>query len=301
MLLARDDGLCVTSCKRFSGAVGRCTTVLTGCNSFIVFWGSSLGLLFTALASIKSDDEPITLAHLKALGIGKPIINQAINLVPTGNNRIAGNLSSLPQEVIVANLPQLLISLLYLLYNDLFTRMYLTKEWMGYGETRKSLRVSDPRGEQRSSRFLQLPLIYSIILISAMTVLHWLVSQSLFVSVVQSYNYVTDTGTPTANGYLVNGVGWSPYALILALIVGGVLIIGLWLTSLLVRYPKGMPLVRSCSAAISAACHPEQKEEELTLGKLMWGVTRHASENGPGHACFSLQDVDPLVEGAIYR
>jgi hypothetical protein len=52
---------------------------------------------------------------------------------------------------------------------------------------RKTLRVSAPVGIQRSSYFVSMPLRYGIPLISTMSLLHWLVSQSLFVVATISY------------------------------------------------------------------------------------------------------------------
>jgi hypothetical protein len=52
---------------------------------------------------------------------------------------------------------------------------------------RKTLRVSAPVGIQRSSYFVSMPLRYGIPLIATMSLLHWLVSQSLFVVATISY------------------------------------------------------------------------------------------------------------------
>ena len=53
---------------------------------------------------------------------------------------------------------------------------------------RKTLRVSAPEGIQRSSYFVSMPWRYGIPLISAMFLLHWLISQSVFVFAVDIYN-----------------------------------------------------------------------------------------------------------------
>jgi hypothetical protein len=52
---------------------------------------------------------------------------------------------------------------------------------------RKTLRVSAPVGIQRSSYFVSMPLRYGIPLMATMSLLHWLVSQSLFVVATVSY------------------------------------------------------------------------------------------------------------------
>ncbi len=82
--------------------------------------------------------------------------------------------------ILIANLPQALLSFLYLTYNALFTCMLLAEEWSGFAHQRKSLRVSCPVGKQRSTYWLQPPNIYSLPLLVMSAMLHWLVSQSLF-------------------------------------------------------------------------------------------------------------------------
>lgn len=60
-------------------------------------------------------------------------------------------------NVVIVNLPQLLRSSLYLMYNGLFTCMLLLSEYNKFTIHRKSLRVSTPRSQQRSTYCLQLP------------------------------------------------------------------------------------------------------------------------------------------------
>lgn len=52
---------------------------------------------------------------------------------------------------------------------------------------RKTLRVSDPEGIQRSSYFVSMPWRYGLPLIFSTASLHWLVSQSIFVYSVDLY------------------------------------------------------------------------------------------------------------------
>ncbi|KAK3614063.1 hypothetical protein LTR56_026058 [Elasticomyces elasticus] len=210
---------------------------------FAAFWALALGLLITAIRSaIVVSGVPLSFAYMRSLGLGRPFIDDAVSqdwyqATPLGES----NLSSLAAKVLAANLPQLLLSVVYMLYNDLFTRMQLAREWLSYSKTRKSLRVTNPEGEQRSTRFLQLPFIYAIPLLIAMAVLHWLVSQSVFVVLANTYDY-SNGGPAQDMGLDVIGVGFSPYGIILALVVGGALILGLWLHALLLRYPRNMPL-----------------------------------------------------------
>ena len=66
---------------------------------------------------------------------------------------------------------------------------------------------------------------------------------------------ITDIGW----GYdiVTKTVGYSPIAM-LAVIVLGVLVVAAVIGFEYILYNSSMPLVRSCSLAISAACHPEQ-------------------------------------------
>lgn len=61
---------------------------------------------------------------------------------------------------------------------------------------RKTLRVSAPVGIQRSSYFISMPLRYGIPLIATMSLLHWLISQSLFVVATVTYESDGAAGTP---------------------------------------------------------------------------------------------------------
>ncbi|KIK55861.1 hypothetical protein GYMLUDRAFT_133161, partial [Collybiopsis luxurians FD-317 M1] len=83
-------------------------------------------------------------------------------------------------SVLVANSPQLILSMIYIVFNSLCTNLFLALEWSSYANSRKPLRVSSPRGEQRSTYFLQIPHRFGLPLMAYSTVLHWLVSQSIF-------------------------------------------------------------------------------------------------------------------------
>lgn len=90
--------------------------------------------------------------------------------------------SGLISAVLVVNTPQLVMPFCYLLYNGLLTCMHLAHEYSGYAKQRKPLRVSTPRGLQRSTYYLQLPYVYSVPLIVLSSALHWLISQSIFLA-----------------------------------------------------------------------------------------------------------------------
>jgi len=59
--------------------------------------------------------------------------------------------------VLLANSPQVMLSVLYLFYNSILTSMLLEREWNSLGVKRQALRVSNPKGKQLSTHFLSLP------------------------------------------------------------------------------------------------------------------------------------------------
>ena len=92
--------------------------------------------------------------------------------------------------ILLANLPHAIFSGLYLLYNNIYTRMLAELEWNRFSQrgTKEGilLRVTQPEGRQRSKYFLSLPYRYAIALMVQSIIVHWFVSQSLFLLVYAS-------------------------------------------------------------------------------------------------------------------
>lgn len=82
---------------------------------------------------------------------------------------------------------QLFLSLLYMSINALLTCFCVENEWQSYALKRKTLRVSSPQGEQRSTYFLSLPWRYGLPLSAASVLLHWTLSQSMFLTALATY------------------------------------------------------------------------------------------------------------------
>lgn len=223
----------------------------------------------------------------------------------TGNDNYS-SATSLPiyatmaSNVLIANLPQLIVSMLYLLYNDLFTRIQISREWTSYYQKHLPLRVSSPSGVQRSTPYLQLPLWWTVPLLTLMTALHWMISQSIFYALVETRIDPGDVTTDQTSYFSVNGVGWSPLGLMISAIIGAALIVLLWLASCCIRLPNGMPVVRSCSAAISAACHGPSWDIGASQKLLAWGVVGSGVREDTEHAAFSSGETQPLREGVVY-
>jgi hypothetical protein len=109
--------------------------------------------------------------------------------------------------VIWANYWQMIISLLYLAYNALLTCQLVAEEWSGYAKQRKTLRVSHPRGIQRSSYFVSMPMKYGITLMIANATLHWLVSQSIFL--VSTTTHLPNDSEDVSHSYVTTGYSLS--------------------------------------------------------------------------------------------
>lgn len=65
------------------------------------------------------------------------------------------------------------------------------------------------------------------------------------------------------------------------------------------EYIAGMPIMSSCSLAISAACHAPPGDGKAALMKVMYGATWR-SVDGSEYVGLSSKDVIPLKEGVIY-
>lgn len=153
---------------------------------------------------------------------------------------------------LLANTPQLLVSFLYFCFNHTLTRMILAADYNNFAIRRRPLRVSFPRGEQRSTWYLTIPYQYSISLLTTFTLIHWFISEGLFY--VQILPYGLD-GQPMFSDLLVTCcVSTIPLELGLFLTIGVLLIISI------LSYRKfkaaKMPIACEWSVAISAACHP---------------------------------------------
>lgn len=207
--------------------------------------------------------------------------------------------SSLIPTILIANLPQLILTFLYFTYNALFTCMLMAHEWNGYAYERKSLRVTTTQGQQRSTYWLQLPYRFAVPLMIMSGLLHWLTSQSLFLARITVFD---EDGNPD-DSESVSTCGYSPIAIVFLLIASGVTILSMIIISFC-KYRPGIPLARSCSAAISAACHRPETDKHASLAPVMWGVASHEFNEDIrktlGHCSFTSFKVEPPVKGELY-
>ncbi|MCJ1428446.1 hypothetical protein MMC29_006356 [Sticta canariensis] len=264
-----------TSLKRWLLCISLCTFTL-------VIVGI---LLKQGLDNVHLEDT--RMSHLWSLGYGGVNPQTIISLY-------GSFWGTLIPVILLANLPQVILSFLYLTYNSLFTSMLLAEEWSGFAHQRKTLRVTCPVGKQRSTYWLQLPYIYGIPLLVMSGILHWLVSQSIFlVRVAVEDNFV-------GHGWreeIVSKCGYSPIAIITVIPLGVLLLLVLVVNGFR-KCKEGMPLAGSCSAAISAACHRPKGDLDAAVLPVLWGAV--SIEGRIGHCCFTSFDVSTPVKGKPY-
>lgn len=231
-----------------------------------------------------------SISYLWKLGFGAVTSESLINIpLPGGPDGIIA-------PVLLANAPQVVLSFLFVTYNGLFSSMLLMKEWSGFAYQRKPLRVTSPTGTQRSSYWLQLPYRYGIPLLVMSGGLHWFVSQSIFLARVSWPK--AESKARSNSSSVISVCGYSNIAIISVIILGSIIVL-LGILAGFRKYKAGMPLVGTCSAAISAACHSLQNDPNASLLPLMWGAVK-TEEGLVKHCCFSSLDVSPPVEGEVY-
>ena len=182
---------------------------------------------------------------------------------------------------------QVFISYAYIIYNSPLSTFLVADELVGFAKTRRRLRVSAPMGIQRSSYFASIPARYGISMIVTIGLLHWIVSQSLFVICID--RYYSSGLEATSERYVISGfscvailtckslslysVTWR-LKLSVAIIIGIVLLIALVAVGMR-RYSGEMPLVSTCSAAISALCHLPEGHGEVLFFPVKYGKVSH--------------------------
>ena len=234
------------------------------------------------------------MSHLWSLGFGNVSPETLIAI----NDRLNwSGPAGLIFTVLLANSSQIILSFLYFAYNGIFTCMLLAKEWSAFASKRSFLRVTTPIGRQRSTYRLQLPYRYGVPLLVGSGALHWLVSQSIFlarVTVVDSMDFENSS---------ISTCGYSPMALIFVVILGSIIV----LVGIAYGFRKtsgGIPLVGSCSAAISAACHPPTTDVNASSKRVMWGAVAARniddSDDRVGHCCFTSFEVETPIVGRLY-
>ncbi|KAL2066537.1 hypothetical protein VTL71DRAFT_2608 [Oculimacula yallundae] len=182
--------------------------------------------------------------------------------------------ASLYANVFFANSWQFEISIIYLVANSILSTMFVAREWDRYSMEGKYLRVTSRTGYQRSSYFISIPARYELPYITAFGVLHWTISQSVFIVQIERF---TSKGT-TSPGQRLIVCGYSCFAIIISLILGSAIVLSIFLCSYK-TLPNALPLAATCSAAISASCRSPEGDTEAHKWPLRYGVVEQ-DKNG---------------------
>jgi hypothetical protein len=243
------------------------------------------------------------LISLNGYGLGVP---QQFATALTGVTDKLGESLGFFFAVLFANMFQAIISAIYLLCNNLLTVMVVAKEWNAYNFKRRTLRVSARKGMQRSSYFLSLPYRYSGPLMVLSGLLHFFISQSVFVVQTVAYLPKYEPQQRFERHPVLDGscIGFSSLGIILALGTGCILVLyllfvgarfGPTVRKVRANEPCPMPLVSTCSAAISANCHAHPDDKDCIFLPLQWGYTAETNGATRGRYTFT---TDSSVEAS---
>jgi hypothetical protein len=224
--------------------------------------------------------------------------------VPTSSNKEF----DLLQKLLAANGYQLFVSFLYIFYNNILTRQLVADEWTRFlrPKGKKPLRVSSPVGMQRSSYMLSLPMTYSVPLMISFILLHYLISQSIFL--IQADAFGPGPEIYRIPAYDRSDVGFSALGIIFSITLGVLLVAALLINAVRRHYtdvPTDFPAMGTNSFAISAACQPPKDDNEAYLFELRLGIVKDEEYNTPqalGRLTFStsIYMQEPKI-GVVYR
>lgn len=162
---------------------------------------------------------------------------------PTSNRGLLANLLGLGSM-------HLAISMTYLLYNHLWSRMLAAAELNAFVKIRGRLRVTLPVRGAQSTYHLSIKPQFSALLIIALILIHFFTTRALNVVAIQTYDIMgryshqrITYAISTASAVLALGLG---FLMLCALTFG-----------LGRRLHTAMPVLGTCSMAISAACHAD--------------------------------------------
>ncbi|KAI4733855.1 hypothetical protein E4T50_15589 [Aureobasidium sp. EXF-12298] len=191
----------------------------------------SLFLVFFAIATAV-----VIIYNNNELSMYQPLTLQT----PTSSRGLLANL------MILGSI-HLAISIIYLLYNHLWSRMLVASKLNSFAKTPASLRVTLPVQGAQNTYHLAIKPHYSAMLLIALIFFHFLTARAFNVVAIQTYDVLGQY----SHQRITYGISTS--SAILALALGFFMLIVLAFA--LERKLDGqMPVMGSCSMAISAAC-----------------------------------------------
>ena len=253
----------------------------------VFWWISALGVTAYGIYAWQVIGTGLTFSdRLKRFAFGT--VDPMTSLLPGSTDIRGGSPNTFPLQVVIANCPQLWLSISYLFWNNQITRIYMEGEWRSFYRNAQKPRISygKAKGEVgvRETRWLQLPYTLSFVLIVLNTVLHWLVSQTLFV--VEILGTAQD---PTPNYYL----NFSPLAIFITGAVATLLVLGMTIYYF-IPIRTWMPLMAGSGRGGFEYC--VKLEPTLPVAGIMWGdiSTRTSRLAGFGEIAHE------LIPGAKY-
>jgi hypothetical protein len=184
-----------------------------------------------------------------------------------------------PVVMLVANTPQVWVSIGYFLWNNQISRMWMEKEWRSYYLRARTPRVSFDAKQPGTvtKRQLQLPYWLTGIIMIASVGLHWLVSQTLTLIEAEEGNFVN----------------FSPTAIFCVGIVSAVLV---FILNIFYFIPttSWMPLMRGSVQTVLYYCGGLQSE--LPEHGIAWGDISTKTLRLAGFG----ESVKPMIPDAIY-
>ena len=247
----------------------------------------------------------LTSSSIKQFGLGSPMGQFLFGSWSGGNWQ---SRSAVVRDVFLANLPQLLLSIAQFWWTSLLTCMLAAREYDKFAAPkqvdseatalhtkRRSLRVTSPKpGTEQES--VSLPLRYGLLNLIIWTAIPWLASQAIFfakIDVLDHWLYPADAS--------ICQVGYSVLGMILFVIVSFfTFVLAFYLGAR--RLSNQLPLAGTCSAAISAACHPSRPDVSHSAKKVLWGVEVNADQdqNGIRRCTFTSDEVFYPEEDELY-
>ncbi|KAJ4371577.1 hypothetical protein N0V83_004796 [Neocucurbitaria cava] len=278
---------------------------LSGANTiefFATIGISALYILVLAIALSFAIDGADGFAFSNGLGV--PDIQSLVSFKrdDTGSSGIVPTL-------IIANIPQLGFSLLYVVYTSIWGKLLVAQEFDRLTQTKKGLRVSErPRGMQRRSRLLTLPMRFALPLMVCSAALHWLCSQSFFMVRIDGVNAHREIDP---NDRLVR-LGYSATGVVSLIAVSVAMLLATVCVGAFRRLRTGLGET-SMSVVISAACHVMRYEAEPWLQEVQWGdvgaATTATAEgaqsleglDGVRHCAFTARLAERPIVGQAYQ
>ena len=178
--------------------------------------------------------------------------------------------ASLPLQIAIANSPQLWLSVGYLFWNNQITRIWAEQEWRSYAGRRKQPRVSYATTDKgmRNARWLTLPYGLSAGLMLISIIMHWVLSQALFVVEVENFSLLPQLNGKPAPFGIIYAICYSPTAIFVIALLSLILLFALSIYYL-IPFRSWMPFMAGSARVVFASCTalPRMLPED----GVMWG------------------------------